>query len=255
MSFNRENITWQSEDGTWNRGFYSCFDNYSSDDEDYDPEWDVDYDYDSFEWVSTGHATEQGAWNSWNGANPGGGDMRPWNAQDAEENARLDDMAFIHQEQEKRMHEKDKKAGWGYMIYRTGGPRAMDRPASRLAKIHYEGKLKLVQYKAQNYINPMDSSAVTMGEVLKQRLENNEVPQGELSKVIAEEKAFRAKAEEILKEEQEKRAAQRRMVSWNSYGYSTRNSGNPVEEAREFLAEEDEILALAKKHLKQVKSK
>lgn len=74
MSVNRANITWKSRNGTWNRGFY---DYYSVDThkEDWDFEWDVEYDYDRFNWVSTGHATQEAADASWNGANPGGGEV------------------------------------------------------------------------------------------------------------------------------------------------------------------------------------
>ena len=65
MSFNRDNVVWQSEDGTWSRGFFGA-DVYGD-----DPEWDVEYDYQRFEWASTGHRTERSAEDSWHGANPG----------------------------------------------------------------------------------------------------------------------------------------------------------------------------------------
>ena len=65
MSWNRDNVIWQSADGSWNRGFYKVV--WTGD----DPEWDVEYDYDQFEWVSTGHASEEDADDSWNGSNPG----------------------------------------------------------------------------------------------------------------------------------------------------------------------------------------
>lgn len=72
MSFNRENVAWQSQDGTWNLGFYHVLERFGySDDEDYDPEWDVDYDYENFDWLSTGHPSLDAARASWNGANPG----------------------------------------------------------------------------------------------------------------------------------------------------------------------------------------
>lgn len=72
MSVNRENIIWQSEDGTWGRGFYDYYNTKSYDDDDYDYEWDVEYNYDTFTWVSVGHATEDEARAAWKGANPGG---------------------------------------------------------------------------------------------------------------------------------------------------------------------------------------
>jgi len=70
MSFNRENIIWQSPDGTWNRGFFAV--SWVDPSPDADPEWDVEYDYDDFEWLATGLGSEDAAWKSWKGANPGG---------------------------------------------------------------------------------------------------------------------------------------------------------------------------------------
>lgn len=43
MSFNRENVTWQNEDGTWNMAFFRV--TWVGSD---DPEWDVEYDYNEF---------------------------------------------------------------------------------------------------------------------------------------------------------------------------------------------------------------
>ena len=75
MSFHRENITWISRDGTWNRGFYDHYRVRRDDGEDEDPEWDVEYDYSAFNWVSTGHATLEAANDAWTGANPGSGSV------------------------------------------------------------------------------------------------------------------------------------------------------------------------------------
>ena len=66
MSFYRENVVWESADGTWNRGFYYARQTGA------DPEWDVEYDYSTFEWVSCGHPDPEAARRSWTGANPGG---------------------------------------------------------------------------------------------------------------------------------------------------------------------------------------
>lgn len=70
MSVNRENVIWKSKDGTWNRGFFDYW-NVNEDDPDWDFEWDVEYEMSRFNWVSTGHATEEAARHSWDGANPG----------------------------------------------------------------------------------------------------------------------------------------------------------------------------------------
>lgn len=72
MSFHRENVLWQSRNGTWNLGFYECHEDGG---EDSDPEWDVEYDFSRFDWVSTGHPTQKAARESWKGSNPGGGTL------------------------------------------------------------------------------------------------------------------------------------------------------------------------------------
>jgi hypothetical protein len=66
MSFNRENIIWQSDDGSWNRGFFKA--TVTGD----DPEWDVVYDYAVFEWARTGMESVDEADSCWPGLNPGG---------------------------------------------------------------------------------------------------------------------------------------------------------------------------------------
>ncbi len=90
MSTNRENVIWQSKDGTWNRGFYS-FVYVNEDSEDFDYEWDVEYGED-FEWVSIGHATAERADASWTGSNPGGHTEIPYKG-NSKECKRLDDLA------------------------------------------------------------------------------------------------------------------------------------------------------------------
>lgn len=89
MSFNRDNVVWQSSNGTWNRGFYTvAWVDYEG-----DPEWDAEYDYSTLEWVSTGHSTEQGALDSWDGANPGSHEHVEYDEEDAPHCDRLDKMA------------------------------------------------------------------------------------------------------------------------------------------------------------------
>lgn len=81
MSFNRKNVVWQSKDGTWNRAFYEFWE-VDTDDDGFDPEWDVEYGED-FNWVSTGHPTLEAAEESWNGANPGDWDEYPYSPANA----------------------------------------------------------------------------------------------------------------------------------------------------------------------------
>jgi hypothetical protein len=83
MSFNRENVTWQSEDGTWNLGFLEVV--WVGE----DPEWDVEYG-DGFDWVSTGHSSQEAAYAAWDGANPGGGWVVAYTPETAAECGRND---------------------------------------------------------------------------------------------------------------------------------------------------------------------
>lgn len=78
MSFNRENVTWQSADGTWSMAFYVV----AWVDEDGDEEWDVEYDYSKFQsWAyATGCASEDAAYKKATAstANPGGTTVVPY---------------------------------------------------------------------------------------------------------------------------------------------------------------------------------
>lgn len=91
MSLNRENVIWQSRDGTWNIGFYEFFE-VNEGDENFDPEWDVEYE-DYFNWASTGHASEEAASAAWKGANPGGSMIVAWSDKNAVECESLDKLA------------------------------------------------------------------------------------------------------------------------------------------------------------------
>lgn len=67
MSYNWDNVTWQSKDRSWNRGFFkriSMADHpgaWEDPDAGYDPEWDDDFDHSHFALVNTGFATEEEA--------------------------------------------------------------------------------------------------------------------------------------------------------------------------------------------------
>ena len=87
MSFNRENIVWQSADGTWNRGFWRVVWTGEG-----DPEWDVEYG-DDFEWVTTGHPDVDSTMAAWDGANPGGFDELSHTAESADRCHHLDTLA------------------------------------------------------------------------------------------------------------------------------------------------------------------
>jgi hypothetical protein len=65
MSFHRENVTWQSENGKWNLGFYEVL--WMGEDE----EWDVEYGS-GFDSVYIGYPTADAAYRAIWGPNPGG---------------------------------------------------------------------------------------------------------------------------------------------------------------------------------------
>ena len=79
MSCNRENVTWQSADGTWSIGFWEFYDVPNEDGEEWDYEWDVEYG-DNFWFVSQGHRTSEAAYQAYTrcNANPGGTTIYEW---------------------------------------------------------------------------------------------------------------------------------------------------------------------------------
>lgn len=94
MSCNRENITWQSAGGTWSRGFYDYWTTGDTSDPNYDYEWDVEYDYTRFNWVSTGHPTAEAANAAWDGSNPGSSTTLAYSKQTTAECAALNHLAL-----------------------------------------------------------------------------------------------------------------------------------------------------------------
>lgn len=101
MSWNHESVAWQSKDKTWSIGFYPSTFNGNEVDGD-DPEWDVDYDYYRFEWVSTGHSTSdaarQAGYNHY--GNFGSPDLFPWRKDLASDIANFEEMALWHKNPE-----------------------------------------------------------------------------------------------------------------------------------------------------------
>jgi hypothetical protein len=98
MSLQRANVVFQSKNGLWSRAFFTVTDDtsdaeYQPDDEDFDPLWDVGYDYTSFGWVSTGHATEEDAVQAWFGANPGANDLALFSEGTADQIDEYEEMA------------------------------------------------------------------------------------------------------------------------------------------------------------------
>lgn len=113
MSFNRENVSWESKNGKWNIGFYSFYSTGAQDGDEEDSEWDVDYSWDSFWFVSTGHNTKMEAMNAYlrQHGNPDGGQTSQYKGNSAE-NKRYDAMAyaFNNPEEMRKIYEKAKRA-------------------------------------------------------------------------------------------------------------------------------------------------
>lgn len=90
MSFHRENVIWKSRNGKWSMGVFDCYQTGE------DPEWDVEYDFGTFSWASTGHASEEAAYQAWRddgGSNTGGGEVQH---EPSEETDRWDIMATTY---------------------------------------------------------------------------------------------------------------------------------------------------------------
>ncbi|MFE2346162.1 hypothetical protein [Kitasatospora cineracea] len=89
MSLHRENVTWQSPEGTWSIGFFA----FEEEDDDY--EWGVYYDHGHFWWASTGHPNPDAAMDAYmrENANPGCTVIVAWSEKEAENIARYERMA------------------------------------------------------------------------------------------------------------------------------------------------------------------
>lgn len=97
MSCNRESVAWQSKDKSWSIGFYS-FTSHGSESDGYDHEWDVEYDYHNFSWVSTGHKTSDEAERAGSRVhgNSGGSQVVRWHKDNLKEIASYEEMALWH---------------------------------------------------------------------------------------------------------------------------------------------------------------
>ena len=105
MSFNRENILWQSADGTWSHGFYECHGG---------TEWDAEYNHDVLEYASCGHPSEDAALQSWRGANPGGCHVLSYHPGSAAEVAKHDDMAAELEDAQREQEDSGNQMPFSY---------------------------------------------------------------------------------------------------------------------------------------------
>lgn len=167
MSKNRENVAWQSADGTWSLGFYDYYASSEPRDEDYgfDDEWDVDY-TNKFHWVSTGHPSESSAKRAWGGVNPGGGSTVSYSEENAKTLEALDDEAA-------QTHIASRSKGYneynqGVAAYGTPKTRGLRHLSRQL----YNAKLEALGYKYNGYSNLPNPSIPGWEKELKERLKD-----------------------------------------------------------------------------------
>lgn len=107
MSYHWENVTWESKDGSWNRGYYKRIssDTFSSD---YDSEWDDDFDFSDFDYVKVGLSSENEALDYQPYGNPGGNHIIPYRG-NSKECKELDQLAFfsLHPEEKAKFLRKE----------------------------------------------------------------------------------------------------------------------------------------------------
>jgi hypothetical protein len=114
MSVNRENVTWQNEQGLWRNAFYPVsYLNETS--EDFDYEWDVEYDYRSLTRVSETWRTSELAFerNTSGMANPGGTQLIPFTPENLKRITELESYreAYEVRRQEARKAQRERE-GW-----------------------------------------------------------------------------------------------------------------------------------------------
>lgn len=100
MSYHWENVTWQSKDGSWNRGYFGRLAPVLIG-EDYDSEWDDEFDQSYFDYVLTGFKTELAALEWTPRGNPGYTETIPYKG-----NSKLckhyDELAYFYKHPEAR---------------------------------------------------------------------------------------------------------------------------------------------------------
>jgi hypothetical protein len=211
MSKNRENITWQSEDGKWNIGFYDFQENRDGDD--YDSEWDVDYN-DKFHWVSAGHASAQQARNAWRGANPGGGSEMAYSEANAKEILELDDQAA------KTFLAARKKIGASsYSQYPSFEGTPKQRLLRFVARDLYQAKLEAAHYKLNDYANQPEELIPYWQEQLDKLDRSTATPEG-LASIDAYRNEYAAKGQKMIEDWRDRKANSQR--GWGAIPISSK---------------------------------
>lgn len=107
MSCHWENVTWESKDGSWNRGYYKRI-SYGTFSPNYDSEWDDDFDFTDFDYVKVGLSSENEALDYKPHGNPGGTNVIPYRG-NSKECKDLDQLAFfaLHPEEKTKFLRKE----------------------------------------------------------------------------------------------------------------------------------------------------
>jgi len=197
MSKNRENITWQSKDGTWAIGFYDNYDTGSYDkDDDFDEEWAVEYTGD-FHWISAGHASPEEATKAWRGANPGSGTVLSYSDKESASIREFDDKAAQVYEAS-----KDPKLASHLNLRATYNGTPKRREPVFIAHDLYAARLEAERLKIQGYsnspderiphwrkqLNEIDRTKLTPADKAELQAEKD-IYIGNLKRLVADEKA------------------------------------------------------------------
>lgn len=198
MSLNRENVTWQSKDGTWSLGHYDFYETGSYDNDDYDSEWGVEY-TNKLWFVSTGHATADQANRAWRGSNPGGGSQIPYSPETKMEIADLDDEAAQTALAVRNMEQNTSKFR---SIQYNQTPQAEGPPKSRkvwlIARDLYAAKAQALSYSIEGYANEPDSR-IKQWELTIDKWEKK-APQSLVDLLTKERNTYRVRLEKMAED-------------------------------------------------------
>lgn len=232
MSRYHQNVIWQSQDGTWSRGFFEripC----GGDCEDETHEWCDDFDDSRFEWVSTGHPTEEAAARSWDGANPGGTDGGgSWVTGDERERewvGHYDDLAAkLYEGAVEQARQSDGRGGfytglggrftsnrspayWGYH-----GP-ARQRTLKAITEERNETERAHFSYKLSGYANDVSDQLGELQKKVVDRLAT--ATDDEKRAYLDSQKARRDGLQEMLDNHREQRHKRAREQARFNFGY------------------------------------
>jgi hypothetical protein len=221
MSVYRENVIWQSPNGTWNRGFHpiSHHECGMSDSCENAPEhdWCAEFDHDSFEWVSGGHATEAQAAESWTGSNPGGHTGCAYDPNDKasrDQVAHYEDMAAVLCEEQAAAGRN--RGGWGYYAAYNGPARR--RTLAAIARQRNALEREAYSHKLGGYANLPDERIKPLSQQIVDRLKT--ATDDEKRQYLGIQQRRIDGLQQMLDKHRERRAEQARANSRYSFGYS-----------------------------------